>query len=348
MDKVILVTGGTGLVGSHLLFDLCKSGEQVRALKRPNSNIAVVKKVFSYYAVNANELLKNIEWVDADILDVYSILEAMDGITEVYHCAAMVSFEQKNEAEMMKINVEGTANMVNAALEKGIKKFCHVSSIATLGRAEHGELSTEETFWKSSPDHSNYAISKYAAEREVWRASEEGLDVVIVNPALIIGAGNWQQSSSNMFSKGYTGMKYYTEGVNGFIDVRDVTALMILLMKSKIKNERFLFSSENTPYRYFFDLMHQEFGRPKANFKVGMLLSNFAWRVEGIRCMLSGTKPLITRETIQSGHRVSLFSNEKIKKLFPDYKFISIEQAVKDTCKLYLSDNVSSSIKANL
>lgn len=348
MDKVILVTGGTGLVGSHLLFDLCKSGEQVRALKRANSNIAVVKKVFSYYAVNADELLKNIEWVDADLLDVYSIMEAMDGIAEVYHCAAMVSFEQKNEAEMMKINVEGTANMVNAALEKGIKKFCHVSSIATLGRAEHGELSTEETFWKSSPDHSNYAISKYAAEREVWRASEEGLDVVIVNPALIIGAGNWQQSSSNMFSKGYTGMKYYTEGVNGFIDVRDVTALMILLMKSKIKNERFLFSSENTPYRYFFDLMHQEFGRPKANFKVGMLLSNFAWRLEGIRCMLSGTKPLITRETIQSGHRISLFSNEKIKKIFPDYKFISIEQAVKDTCKLYMSDNVASSIKANL
>ncbi|MDP1744982.1 MAG: NAD-dependent epimerase/dehydratase family protein [Bacteroidota bacterium] len=348
MDKVILVTGGTGLVGSHLLFDLCKSGEQVRALKRCNSNIAVVKKVFSYYAVNADELLKNIEWVDADLLDLYSLMEAMDGIAEVYHCAAMVSFEQKNEAEMMKINVEGTANMVNAALEKGIKKFCHVSSIATLGRAEHGELSTEETFWKTSPDHSNYANSKYAAEREVWRASEEGLDVVIVNPALIIGAGNWQQSSSNMFSKGYTGMKYYTEGVNGFIDVRDVTALMILLMKSNIKNERFLFSSENTPYRYFFDLMHQEFGRPKANFKVGMLLSNFAWRVEGIRCMLSGTKPLITRETIQSGHRISLFSNEKIKKIFPDYKFISIEQAVKDTCKLYLSDNVASSIKAKI
>ena len=339
MGKVILVTGGTGLVGSHLLFDLCKSGEQVRALKRANSNIAVVKKVFSYYAVNADELLKNIEWMDADLLDVYSILEAMDGITEVYHCAAMVSFERKNQAEMMKINVEGTVNIVNAALEKKIQKFCHVSSIAAIGRAEHGGLSTEETFWKSSPDHSNYAISKYAAEREVWRASEEGLDVVIVNPALIIGAGNWQQSSSNMFSKGYTGMKYYTEGVNGFIDVRDVSALMILLMNSKIKNERFLFSTENIPYRYFFDLIHQEFGLPKASFKVGRLVSNFAWRVEGIRCMLSGTKPLITRETIRSGHRISLFSNEKIKKSFPDYKFISIEQAVKDTCKLYLSDN---------
>lgn len=230
--NLILVTGGTGLVGTHLLFDLCKSGKRIRALKRIGSDVANVKKVFSYYSSNVDELLKNIEWVDVDLMDVYSLLDAMEGITEVYHCAAMVSFDSKHETEMMKINVEGTSNMVNAALEKGIKKFCHVSSIATIGRAEHISLSTEETFWKSSPDHSNYAISKYAAEREVWRASEEGLDVVIVNPSLIIGAGNWQQSSSIFFEKGFKGMKYYTEGSNGFVDVRDVVTLMIRLMNS--------------------------------------------------------------------------------------------------------------------
>ncbi len=335
---MILVTGGTGLVGSHLLFDLCKSGKQVRALKRSNSAIAIVKKVFSYYTVNPDELLKNIEWVEADLLDVYSLMGTMEGVTEVYHCAAMVSFEQKHETEMTKINVEGTANMVNAALEKGIKKFCHVSSIATIGHAEHAALSTEENFWKSSPDHSNYSVSKYAAEREVWRASEEGLDVIIVNPSLIIGAGNWQQSSSNMFSKGYLGMKYFTDGANGFVDVRDVVALMILLMNSKIKNQRFLFNAENISYQHFFDLMHQEFNRPKSSIKVGRLLSYFAWRAEKIRCLLTGARPLITKETVRSAHRISLFSNEKIKTTFPDYNFITVEQSVKDTCRLFVID----------
>ena len=262
----------------------------------------------------------------------------MNGITHVYHCAAMVSFEPKYEAEMMSINIEGTANMVNAALEKGIKKFCHVSSIAAIGRAEHSALSTEATFWKSSPDHSNYSISKYAAEREVWRASEEGLDVVIVNPSLIIGAGNWQQSSAALFNKGYKGIKYYTNGANGFIDVRDVTALMVVLMESEIKNQRFLLTSENVSYRYFFDLMNEGFGKPKSSIKVGKLLTGFAWRAEKIRSMLTGAMPLITKETARSAHSTSRFSNEKIKKAFPDYQFIPVEQSIKDTCKLFLKD----------
>ena len=335
---MILVTGGTGLVGTHLLFDLCKSGKQVRALKRRNSDVSNVKKVFSYYTNNSAELLKNIEWVDADLLDVYSLIQAMEGITHVYHCAAMVSFEPKREAEIMEINVEGTANMVNAALEKGIKKFCHVSSIATVGRSEHSAFSTEETFWKSSPNHSNYAISKYAAEREVWRASEEGLDVVIVNPSIILGAGNWQKSSAAMFSQAYQGIKYYTNGVVGFIDVRDVAALMIVLMESEIKNNRFLLNSENVSYRHVFDLMHQEFGKPKSSIKVGKLMTGIAWRAEKIRCLLTGDAPLITKETTHSAHDINYFSNEKIKKAFPDLQFISIENSVKDACKLFLKE----------
>ena len=221
---MILVTGGTGLVGAHLLYDLTSSGKKVRAIKRTSSDISVVKKVFSYYSADSENLLKNIEWVNAELSDVYSLLDAMEGVQEIYHCAAMVSFEKKKEEEMMKINIEGTANMVNAALAKSVSKFCHVSSIAALGRDEKGGFISEETFWKSSPDNSNYSISKYGAEREVWRAAEEGLNVVIVNPSLIIGGGNWTQSSSNMFSKGYKGIKYYSSGENGFIDVRDVSA----------------------------------------------------------------------------------------------------------------------------
>jgi dihydroflavonol-4-reductase len=338
LKRLILVTGGTGLVGTHLLYDLCKAGKRVRVLKRSNSNISNVKKVFSYYSPDPEVLLRNIEWLDADLLDVYSLAEAMEGITEVYHCAAMVSFESSHQSEMMRTNIEGTANMVNAALEKGIRKFCHVSSIATLGRAENGALTTEETFWKSSPENSNYSISKYGAEREVWRASEEGLNVIIVNPSLIVGPGNWEQSSSNMFSKGYNGIKFYSSGINGFVDVRDVSSLMVRLMEGNTSNQRFLINAENASFRHFFDLIHTGFNKPVSNIKAGKFLSSFAWRAEKFRSILTGSVPLITMETARSAHRISRFSNEKILKLFPDHTFISLERSISDTCKLFLKD----------
>ncbi len=335
---MILVTGGTGLVGTHLLYQLTSAGKSVRAIKRNNSNIANVEKVFSYYTSDADTLLKKIDWVDADLLDVYSLMEVMESVDYVYHCAAMVSFEKKHQEEMMKINIEGTANMVNAALEKGIKKFCHVSSIASIGRAERGGVTSEETPWKSSPENSNYSITKYAAEREVWRASEEGLNVVIVNPSLILGGGNWTQSSSNMFTKGYKGVKFYTDGTNGFVDVRDVATIMIKLMDSEIVNQRYLLNGENASFRTYFDMIHEAFGKPKSSIKAGKFLTAFAWRMELLRSFVMGSVPLITRETSRSANRKSAFSNEKFLRDFPDYEFISLKQSVKDTCALYLKD----------
>lgn len=335
---MILVTGGTGLVGSHLLYDLVRSGKAVRALKRKHSNTRNVEKVFSYYTDQSAALFKKIEWVDADLLDIYSLLPAMDGVDYVYHCAAMVSFEPKHEEEMMRSNIEGTANMVNAALTKNIKKFCHVSSIATLGREENEPLITENMFWKTSPENSNYAISKYGAEREVWRAAEEGLPVIIVNPSLIIGGGNWQQSSSNMFSKAYKGIRFYTDGINGFIDVRDVCTLMILLTESDIVNQRFILNAENATLRHYFDLIHTAFGKSKPTIKAGKLLSSFAWKAEKIKYLLTGAAPLITKETARSAHRISRFSNSKILNIFPGYQFISLDESVKATASLYLKD----------
>lgn len=335
---MIFVTGGTGLVGSHLLYDLVRSGKTVRALKRKDSNLANVEKVFSYYTRSYKELAGRIEWVHADLMDIYSLLDVLEGVDYIYHCAAKVSFESKNEAEMMRSNVEGTANLVNAALTKDIKKFCHVSSIATLGREEHEPLITENMFWKASPDNSNYAISKYAAEREVWRAAEEGLNVVIVNPSLIIGGGNWQQSSSNMFSRAYRGLRFYTEGVSGFVDVRDVSTLMIRLTESDISNQRFILNSENASFRHYFDLIHHAFGKSKSSIRAGKFLSSFAWRAELIRYFITGSKPLITKETARSAHRISYFSNAKILTVFPDFQFIPLHESVKATAKLFLDD----------
>ena len=335
---MILVTGGTGLVGSHLLYNLCEQGEIIRVIKRSSSKLDNVKKVFSYYSSEPENLLEKINWVDADLLDVYSLMEAMEGVDEVYHCAATVSFAKKDVEEMKRVNVEGTTNVVNAALEMGVKKLCHVSSIATIGNIKEEKLSTEKSPWKSSPELSNYSITKYAAEREVWRASEEGLNVVIVNPSLIIGPGNWQQSSSNMFNKGYHGLKFYSSGETGFVDVRDVATLMVKLMQSEVVNERFILNSENKSYRWFFDVMHKAFNKPFPTIKAGKLLSSFAWRAESVRCFFTGNTPLITKETALSAHHVQHYSNQKIKSLFPDFNFISVEQSIKDTCELYLKD----------
>lgn len=335
---MVLVTGGTGLVGSHLLFDLCKSGAKVRALKRTGSSTQNVKKVFSYYHSDPDSLLNNIEWVEADLLDVYSLIDIMNGVTHVYHCAAMVSFEPKHEEEMMMVNIEGTANMINAAMECKVKKFCHVSSIATIGKNDYVQYSDETLLWKSSPEHSNYAVSKYGAEREVWRASEEGMDVIVVNPSLIIGPGNWKQSSATIFSNGYKGLPFYTSGVNGFVDVRDVVQLMVQLMRSDIKNQRFLLNSENVPYKAFLGFMHRVFGKPEPSIRIGTLVSEIAWRVEKLKSLFFGVRPFITKETARSANRISYYSNKKVLDAFADFKFISVEKSVQDTCKLFVQD----------
>jgi dihydroflavonol-4-reductase len=191
---MILVTGGTGLVGSHLLYDLVKSGASVRALKRAGSDLKGVLKTFSFYSQVPEELFSRIQWVEGDIEDMASLEDAMEGADKVYHCAAIVSFLPQDRSAMLRVNVEGTANVVNACLQKQVSKLCHVSSIASLGRNSTSDLVNEETHWKTSPQNSWYAISKYGAEREVWRGAEEGLKVVVVNPSVILGPGSWNKS----------------------------------------------------------------------------------------------------------------------------------------------------------
>lgn len=334
---MILVTGGTGLLGSHLLYDLVKSGQKVRAVKRPGSDTSATRKVFSYYSAAGNDLFSKIDWTEGDVLDPFSLLQAMDGIEQVYHCAARVVFDRAEHEKMLLVNVEGTANVVNAALEKKTRKLCHVSSIAALGRNLNTQEITENTFWRSSPDNSVYSISKYGAERETWRGVQEGLDTVIVNPSLIIGPGNWNKSSSNMFVTAYRGLKYYTKGVTGFVDVRDVSKAMILLMNSEIKNERFIISSENAAYSSFFKLAAECFGKKKPFIRVSPLGSELAWRALAVKKLLTGRKSIITKETAKAAHQKNHFSNEKIKKMIP-IDFIPLKQSVIETCRIFLKD----------
>jgi dihydroflavonol-4-reductase len=332
---MILVTGATGLVGSHLTFELLRSGRKVRALKRPSSDPGMLKKVFGLYSDQPEDLLSQLEWAEGDILDVFSLEEAMEGVDMVYHCAALVSFLPEDKKKLVRINTEGTTNVVNAALEKKVRKICHVSSIAALGRPEkQAELIDENLVWKTSKNNSIYAVSKYGAEREVWRGTAEGLDAVIVNPSIILGVAGPGQGSSRIFNTVWEGLKFYPPGKNGFVDVRDVVRAMILLMDSDIRNERYVLNVDNISYKRLFELIAAEMGKPAPGIKVNPFLSGLAWRLEKARSMVTGVKPLITRETAHTAVQHYEYSNEKIKKEL-GFVFTPIEETISHFCRIF-------------
>ena len=331
---MIFVTGGTGLLGAYLLLELTRKGNNIRALKRQDSSLRVVENIFRFNDDNAKELLKRIEWVNGDVCDIYSLEEALEGIEQVYHCAAVVSFDPKDRDMMMHINIEGTANVVNISLAKGIKKLCHVSSIATLGRAEQTNIVTEETSWKSSKQNSNYAISKYGGEREVWRGTEEGLNAVIVNPSIIIGIGDPGKGSSKLIST-IDGMSlFYSNGINGFVDVRDVARAMVVLMESQIKNERFILNGANYSYRRLFELIALNLNKSKPRFAIPNLMLAIWWRIEKFRGMITGSTPIITKETARTSRHQYYYSGEKLKTK-TGFNYTSPEETVAEACRIY-------------
>lgn len=331
---MILVTGGTGLVGTRLLFDLVADGKRVRAIKRKSSSLAMFERIFHILSPSADELVKKIEWVQGDVQDYISLEPAMNDVEYVYHCAAVVSFDPKDKPMMMRINVEGTANVVNVALANNVKKLCFVSSVAALGRAEENTMIRESADWIDSAENSVYAVSKYAAEREVWRGIAEGLNAVIVNPSIIIGPGDPKKSSAKLLATARKGNPFYTEGVNAFVDVRDVSRAMIMLMESTIVNERFILNEGNYSYRHIFELMAEAFGKKPPKTEVKPWMFEILWRLDKLRSMVSGSSPLITRETARTSGKRYLYSNEKIRKAL-DFNFIPLDKSVSDNCHLF-------------
>lgn len=323
---MILVTGGTGLLGGHLLYHLLKKGKVVRALYRSEESKETTREIFSYYPESA-ALYEKINWVKGDVLDVTSLLLAMEGIAEVYHCAATVSYDPADHDLVMKINIEGTTNMVNMALEANIYKFCYVSSVATFGRSERNEEVTEKTHWENSITPSIYAISKYHAEMEVWRAREEGLNVIVVNPAVILGSGNWDKGSSSLFKRTWTGLPYYTQGVNGYVDVLDVVTCMIALMDSPVKNDIFLLVGENLSFEKVLNTIADALEKKRPHIKVNRFLATLARLEEAIRCKLTGKKPFITTATVNVALDKQYYSSEKVKKTL-DFEFTPVEQTI--------------------
>lgn len=333
---MILITGGTGLIGSHLLFELMKTESKVRAIYRDAKRIQRVKSLFDYYSEGENHSFDKIQWVKADVLDIVSLEDAFIGVTHVYHSAAIVSFGKRDFSKMMKINREGTNNMLNLSLANNIQKFGHISSTAAIGGVE-GKITTEKTKWTQSPRISGYAVTKYSSEKEVWRACEEGLDVIIINPSVIIGAGNWNESSMTIFKSIEKGLKFHTPGQNAFVDARDVASMLIQLIQSDIKNERFLCISENVPFKVLFEKIAKQLGIKGPTIATPPWLIGFTWRMVGLFSWLTRQEPTITRETAHSAFSTMEYSNEKIKKKL-NIEFISIDDAIDNAVLFHRTD----------
>jgi len=329
---MILVTGGTGLVGSHLLYQLVKVGNKVRAIHRNTSNLDAVKRVFSYYTKDFENLFSQINWLEADICDTPSLEKAFVDISYVYHCAAIISFDSKDYQKMRKTNIEGTANMVNFSIDNTIKKFCFVSSIASIEKNTKNKLIDETGDWNTETNNYGYAITKYGAEMEVWRGSQEGLDIVIVNPGVILGSGFWHNGPGELFTRVNKGFKFYSEGVTGFVGVKDVVKAMIKLMKSSIKNERFILVSKNTSFKNIFFQIADNFNKKRPSIKVTKTLSGIAWRLEWIKSKITGKAPMITKHSASAALRNYEYSSNKIRKDL-GFEFETLEITIKDVCK---------------
>lgn len=331
-----LITGGTGLVGAHLMYFLLQDGQKVRAIHRQNSNLKAVLQVFGYYTSEAETLFNKIEWIEANLNDIPALTKAFQDVEYVYHAGAYLSFDPKNFNKLKKSNIEGTANVVNLCLAYGVKKLCHVSSIATIGKSEI-ELVHEEMLWNPDEDNNVYAISKYGAEMEVWRGTQEGLDAVIVNPGVIIGSGMWNRGTGVMFSRIYKRLNHYTTGEMGFVDVVDVVKIMIELMKSPVHNERFIIVAVDTSYKILLSKIAEAFGKkpPQKELKPWMLL--IAVKADALRSFITGSKQMLFKSTAKALVTKRKYNNTKIKEAL-NYKFRTLDDTVCEIVKNFRND----------
>lgn len=325
MTKSTLITGASGLLGAALISRLASSGIPIIALY--NSNPPSQSETAS----------STIRWVKCDILDVDHLAEVMQQCDRVYHCAGLVSFNPKRRGDLMRINVEGTINVVNAALQTGVKKLIHVSSVAALGRKRDGQTVSENVKWDDKSNPSFYGWTKYRAELEVWRGVAEGLEAAIVNPVIILGKADWHSGSSAMFRNAYREFPWYTEGISGFVDADDVASAMHQLMDSSISGERFILSAENRSYRSVFEDMATCFGKKPPHRKVVPWMAALVWRWERLKSSFTGEEPLLTKETAETAQQKVYFDNAKILHALPGFTFKPLKETIAASCDYYLN-----------
>ena len=333
LSKNILVTGGTGFLGAYIIKELVEQQYVVRAIRRTH-------KLPSFIPA---ETLNKVEWVDGDVLDVVSLEEAMEGMDAVIHSAAVVSFARKDRKSMYQVNIEGTANVVNMALEKNIARLVHISSVASLGRTTFGGSVNEDKKWEESKVNSHYAKTKYKGELEVWRGIGEGLNAIILNPSTILGYGDWHSSSSAIFKNAYKEIKWYTPGINGFVDVSDAARAAVLMMESGMTEQRFIVNGDNWTFKKLLETIADGFGKKRPVKETTPFLIGVAWRLERLRSFFTRKPPLLTKETARVAYSKTYFENKNILSALPGFSFTPLEQTIRLACEKY-SEQVKNGI----
>ncbi|GAB4282673.1 MAG: NAD-dependent epimerase/dehydratase family protein [Marinilabiliales bacterium] len=335
---MIILTGGTGFLGSHLLYHLLSNNYNVLAICRANSSKKQTEKIFNQYQPDNKDLFNSIKWHECDLNNYYDVVETLSGAQGVIHAAALVSYNPADKNRLLKENVNITKNIVDASLINNIQRFLHVSSIAALGETkDSNKLIDENVKWSEEDVNSGYSVSKYYAELEVWRGIAEGLNAVIVNPSVILGYGDWDKGSCALFKTIYNGFKYYTLGSSGFIYVEDVCKIIIKLFESNISGEQFVLSSENKTYKEIFYLIAEALNVNPPRKYATPFLTGIAWRLEYVKSKLSRSAPLITRESAINSHKLLKYSNDKIQGLL-QYDYTKIDNAVKLLADKFLKE----------
>ncbi|WP_336958736.1 NAD-dependent epimerase/dehydratase family protein [Chryseobacterium contaminans] len=332
---MVFVTGATGILGRIIVLELLKRGKNVRASKRPGSNLNEVRHSYSFYTENPDDFFNKIEWMNVDFDDIDSLKDALKGVDEVYHCAAKVSFHPKDEKEMYHTNIKGTENLLYACEGSEVKKFLHVSSVAVLDNYnEKGELDEDSDF-NPKLEHSAYAISKHLSEMEVWRASAEGMNVVIINPGMIVGSGNWTQSSGELFST-FEDNSFTFAGGSAYVDVRDVAKTAIELMENNIFGERFIIVAENKRYADLAKQIRTGLGLKEAKIlarwqlNIGKWTNTlFGWLIPKLR--------MVTESNIEAISSFNTISNHKVTEKL-NYQFIPIQESIDFHLNNYIND----------
>lgn len=322
------VTGGSGLLGGYVLRELLQNGQKITALYRNR-----------YPSLLSPQEINQINWVKGDLFDSSLLLDILQQEKEVYHCAGLVSFNPSRKEDLLQVNVEGTARLVNACIEAGVRKLVHVSSVSALGRKRDGMTVTEASSWSEENNLSNYGKSKYLGEVEVWRGIAEGLNAVIVNPVIILGVGDWNDSSAATFKNAYNEFPWFTEGVSGFVAAEDVAKAMTQLMASEISGERFILSAENIAFREIFNMMAKYFGKKPPHRKVSPWMAALVWRLEKVKSWIKKDEPLLTKETAETAQMKVYFDGSKIERFLPTFKYSGIEESIRRYCAQYRSSH---------
>ncbi len=328
-----LVTGATGILGSHVLLRLLLNGQPVIALKRSDSDIEKVKDLFAFYTPDHKQLFAKINWVELDVLDVYGMEQVVKDAAVVYHCAGYVSFDPADRKKLFRINEQGTANVVNACLHHNVDALCHASTIGTISNSDVQEL-TEAVFWKRSGNESDYALSKYNAEREVWRGIEEGLNAVIVNPGVIVAPVFWDQSSGKIFRNCAKGNRFYTSGSSAYITAMDAAKAMILLVNGRHFANRYILAENNYDLRTIFSRIQINLGKSAPHIKVGKKALYLASGLERFSSIFTKKPPVLTKSLINSAFNRQIYSNSKVTNTL-NTSFTPVLEALDEICAYY-------------